>query len=1044
MEARIEPAADEVRRLKTCISDLVGVFGLRAIWCGGEPSRILNTLLDVLVGTLHLDFAYARVREPLGGASVESVRVDPERGLAVRAPEFGQLLEVWLKNLPPAAQLRIANPLGSGDVTIVAVRLGLQDEIGVLVAGSGRADFPLQTEKLLLNVAANQAAIGLHEGRRLTQRAMELVAANEELNKEIAERKLAEEALRRSEAYLTEAQKVSHTGSWAARPGIRDFTYLSDELFRIFGLDAPGVRTLDRDDFFDRVVHPDDGGRLREAWSQAWRDKVEYSGEFRILLSDGAIRHVQAIGHPILDEAGELVEYVGTAVDVTERKRIEEERAAHVWFLESMDRINRAMQGTNDLERMMSDVLDAVLEIFAGDRAWLVYPCDPEASSWRPVMEHTRSEFPGAFAMGTDLPVDTEVAAVFRSARAATGAVLFGPGYERPVPVQVGERFSIRSTMVMAVYPKVDRPYLFGLHQCSRPRQWTAQEQRLFEEIGWRLADSLTSLLMFRGLRDSERKLEMAQRIAHVGHWDRDLESGRVAGSEEWFRIYGREFEERAAQVDEWHDRWLATIHVEDLARVTQVYEATLNDGAPFDVEYRLLRPNGEVRIVHSRGGLTRDESGRPRRMFGMTQDITELRRAEAERLKLEERLRQAEKLEAIGTLAGGIAHDFNNILGAVLGHGELAQGKAGESGALREHLDQVIQAGGRGKRLVEQIFAFSRSGAGERIPVHVQSVVEETLDLLAASLPPSIRLEKMLRTGDTAVAGDATRLHQVTMNLCANAVQAMAVGGVLSVTLERTDINGARELTHATLAPGHYVCLRVRDTGTGIPAAVLKHIFDPFFTTKRVGEGTGLGLSLVYGIVTDFGGAVDVETREGVGTTFTVWLPACGEVAPCVMDEAGLLPQGNGEAVMIVDDESPLVTVAEEMLAGLGYEPFGFSSSTDALAALCMHPDRYDIVLTDEMMPDMTGTDLARAIRRVRADIPILLMSGYSGWQLTERARSAGVSEVLRKPLVSRDIAEPIARVLVQRGARREDALTRIDPSLPDRSIPFPSIGEG
>jgi len=282
--------------------------------------------------------------------------------------------------------------------------------------------------------------------------------------------------------------------------------------------------------------------------------------------------------------------------------------------------------------------------------------------------------------------------------------------------------------------------------------------------------------------------------------------------------------------------------------------------------------------------------------------------------------------------------------------------------------------------------------------------------------VPPTIRLEKMLRGADAAVVGDATELHQVTMNLCTNAVQAMPKGGVLSVTLERTDVGQPRELSHGTLAPGPYVRLQVTDTGSGIPPAVLERIFDPFFTTKRVGEGTGLGLSLVYGIVADSGGAVDVETREGTGTTFTVWLPASGEPAARVVDAAGLLPHGNGEAVMVVDDERPLVNIAEEMLAGLGYEPVGFSSSVDALAAFRAEPERYDIVLTDETMPDLTGTDLAREIRRLRADIPIVLMSGYSGPQLTERARAAGVSDVLRKPLVSRDIAEALARVIPAR----------------------------
>ena len=289
-------------------------------------------------------------------------------------------------------------------------------------------------------------------------------------------------------------------------------------------------------------------------------------------------------------------------------------------------------------------------------------------------------------------------------------------------------------------------------------------------------------------------------------------------------------------------------------------------------------RRDGTTLVVASRWALQRDEHDRPSAVLETNNDITARKDAEAAKARLEGELRRSQKMEAIGTLAGGIAHDFNNILGAILGYGELAQHKAGESGPLRENLDQVMQAGSRGKRLVEHILAFSRSGVGERLPVHVQSVVEETLDLLAASLPPTIRLEKMLRGADAAVVGDATQLHQVTMNLCTNAVQAMPNGGVLTVTLERMDIGEARELSHGTLAPGPYVRLQVTDTGSGIPPAVLERIFDPFFTTKGVGEGTGLGLSLVHGIVADLGGVVDVETREGAGTTFTVWLPASGE----------------------------------------------------------------------------------------------------------------------------------------------------------------------
>jgi len=392
--------------------------------------------------------------------------------------------------------------------------------------------------------------------------------------------------------------------------------------------------------------------------------------------------------------------------------------------------------------------------------------------------------------------------------------------------------------------------------------------------------------------------------------------------------------------------------------------------------------------------------------------DITAQRAQEREREQMQRQLQQAAKMEAIGRLAGGIAHDFNNILGAILGYGELAQRNL-EGRAVRRHVDQVMLAGARGKGLVERILAFSRSGLGERAPLHVESVIEETLELLAASLPSKVQLRKALDAGDAAVIGDATQLHQVAMNLCTNAVQAIEHGGVLTVRLDRIELAERRLLSHGTIPAGAYVRLCVSDTGAGIPPAVLERMFDPFFTTKRVGDGTGLGLALVHGLVADFGGAIDVATQSGAGTTFTVWLPTPGETPRPVAEPAVELPQGNGETVMIVDDERALVALAEETLAALGYEPAGFDSSLAALEAFRAEPQRFDLVLTDETMPDLGGVELAREVRRVRPELPIVLMSGYSGAQLSDRARAAGVAEVLHKPLVRRDIADALGRAL-------------------------------
>jgi signal transduction histidine kinase/ActR/RegA family two-component response regulator len=454
--------------------------------------------------------------------------------------------------------------------------------------------------------------------------------------------------------------------------------------------------------------------------------------------------------------------------------------------------------------------------------------------------------------------------------------------------------------------------------------------------------------------------------------------------------------------------------HPDDVEPVRRALAKHLQGETPFfAVEYRVQHHTGTWHWYRQRGVALRDAAGVPYRMAGSMEDITQRKSAEAERERLETQLRQAQKLEAIGTLAGGIAHDFNNILAAILGYGEMAQKDASEGSAQRRHIDAALSAGMRAKSLVERILAFSRSGMGERVPVHVQSVVVEALDQLKASLPADITLQQQLDVGDSAVLGDPTQVHQVVMNLCANAVQAMRSRGTLTVTLNRVQLQAPRCAT-SVLPDGGYVRLSVKDTGTGISPQVLERIFDPFFTTKEIGVGTGLGLSLVHGIVTDLGGGIEVESQPGEGATFTVYLPWQSAVqAPEPVQE--VVAGGDGETVLLVDDEEALVRLGEEMIANLGYEPVGFTSSTAALEAFRASPGRFDAVLSDEAMPDMTGSELARAIRAIRGDIPIVLMSGYVTPALAHRARDAGVLDVLAKPLVARDIARSLADALQQ-----------------------------
>src|SRR5213594_3186524 len=444
---------------------------------------------------------------------------------------------------------------------------------------------------------------------------------------DISDRKRAEEALRRSEAYLAEAQRLSHTGSWAWDIATGELTHSSEEHSRLLGFDPQGDRPS-RDEFRQRI-HPEDRGRILDVVDKAARERRDFEVDCRFVLPDGTMKCIHAVGHPVFSASGDLVQFVGTSMDVTERRRAEEEHQAHLWFLESMDRVNRAIQGTNDLEQMMSDVLEAVLSIFDCDRSWLVHPCDPDAASWTVPMEHARPEFPGAFALGRDLPVDPEIANVFQIVRASSSPVRFGPASDHPLPAETATRFGIQSMMGMAIHPKGNQPYMLGLHQCSYPRAWTPQEERLFQEIGRRLEDALTSLLMFRSRGESERRLEEAQRISHVGYWERDLATNRYTWSDENYRIFGLRPQERILSFDDVQE----LLHPADREMRAAAVTEALRGGRRYDVEYRVVRPDGEVRFVRSEGDVMRDESGQLRRVFGTVQDITERKRAEQRRM---------------------------------------------------------------------------------------------------------------------------------------------------------------------------------------------------------------------------------------------------------------------------------------------------------------------------------------------------------------------------------------------------------------------------
>jgi PAS domain S-box-containing protein len=402
--------------------------------------------------------------------------------------------------------------------------------------------------------------------------------------------------------------------------------------------------------------------------------------------------------------------------------------------------------------------------------------------------------------------------------------------------------------------------------------------------------------------------------------------------------------------------------------------------------------------------------------------DITERKRAEEERQKLENQLRQAQKMESIGTLAGGIAHEFNNALAAIMGFTELAQNEVPPDGAARSHLQEVHRAGLRAKDLVQQILTFSRPGKQAREPVYVAQVVREALSLIRATLPSTITIRSHFTTETSLVLANRTQLHQVVFNLCSNAEYAMRMtGGLLEVAVATVQVGDAWATSHSQLSPGAYVRLTIRDTGHGIAPEIKDRIFDPFFTTKGVGEGSGLGLAVVHGIVTSHSGAITVESMPGEGTTCSIYLPQCvgtADDSDAPEHAEHRMAQGQGR-ILFVDDEEMLVGLAQLQLERLGYEVVAHTTSLEALEAFRADPYGFALVITDQTMPAMTGATLIEELRHIRPDIPIILCTGFSHLINDEKAKALGADAFVMKPVVTDEFAVIIKQVLDKRAAQ-------------------------
>jgi len=431
-------------------------------------------------------------------------------------------------------------------------------------------------------------------------------------------------------------------------------------------------------------------------------------------------------------------------------------------------------------------------------------------------------------------------------------------------------------------------------------------------------------------------------------------------------------------------------------------------------LELEQVKKDGTVFDVELTVSFIRNEDGRAIGIVGVTRDISQRRQAELDKEKMQEQLAQMQKMEALGTLVGGIAHDFNNILAGIMGYTELAFNNI-EDSYTKKMLERVLKAGDRATDLVNQILSFSRNQKGEIKPISPAGITTEVLELMRATLPSTIEIEHAINS-ESYIQADATNIHQVLMNLCTNAAHAMKQkGGVLTVSLQDVTLGKDDVSYRPDVLPGEYLRISVEDTGIGMTTDIQKKAFDPFFTTKGLGEGTGMGLATIHGIVTELSGFVSLDSEPNQGTTIHVYIPIIPKPAEVKRNPPDEPLHGGTERILFIDDEEVMVDLAKDALTGYGYQITAFQDSTMALNQFQQHPDNYDLVITDMTMPKMTGDELTKKIHAKRPDIPVIMCTGFSETIDEQKAKALNIDAFLYKPIVFSKLLKTIRKVLDQ-----------------------------
>jgi PAS domain S-box-containing protein len=757
------------------------------------------------------------------------------------------------------------------------------------------------------------------------------------------------------------AIKATGYGVWEMDLATRAMIW-DDRMLVIYGIERSAFSGHVQE-WHNRVL-PEDAEQDDRAIADAIAGKTPiYESQFRIRRPDGSLRHIEALGIIQRGRDGQPLRLVGLDRDITEATELREELRI------SEERWQLALSGTND------GVWDWDLtkgKFFRDSRYAAMIGYEPDTLPDRQIW----------LALGH-------------------------PDDAAQVERTMQEHLAGRTPVYQAEYRLRHRDgrWIWVLGRGKVVARNAAGEPT--RVVGTQTDITQRKELEERLRHGEEMSLQLS-RLAHIGAWEWDLHTARLTWSPEMFRIHEVElgFEPTL-------EKALAFYPPEARQSLTEAMEHAVRAGTGFDLELPFVNARGHrlwVRVL----GRAQLKEGRATRLYGAFQDITARRDAEEMRRQLEGQLFQAQKMETLGTLAGGIAHDFNNLLTGILGYQDLALDTLSEADPARGYLAASRDASLRARELVDQILTFSRQADSEKVPVNLAQVVEDARRFLRATVPATIRIEVDTSAECGRVLADATQIHQVLLNLGSNAAHAMrTTGGTMRLVLSPVNLDADTAANLSNITPGPYARLDFSDTGHGMDEDTRKRIFDPFFTTKEVGQGTGLGLSVVHGIIQAHRGAIAVDSAPGRGATFTLYLPIAQQSSSDSVAPVDIAPRGNGELVAVVDDEDIVRSFAQMALEKNGYRVAAFDSPAQCLEVVRRNAGDYRVLLTDQTMPVMKGIELAAEIRAFAPELPVVIMSGYFSRISPEKLAQIGHVALLSKPFTNEELARAMHRAL-------------------------------